>query len=146
MLNEKILKGLEKVVDAEKLHLDVPENEEFGDYSSNIAMQMFSKSQISSTKSQKNLKSPRELAEEIVNKLKADKELMKYVEKIEIAGGGFINFFLKNTILFEELGKILQDEGDYGSTDLLRDKKIMVEFAHPNTHKELHIGHMRTLT
>lgn len=137
---------------AEEIHLETPEREEFGDYSSNVAMQLFSQNKEQSAKNKDknqslitNYQSPLELAEEIVNKLNADKKLQEVVEKIEVAGAGFINFWLKREVLINELQTIISSGDDYGKSSAFSGKKIMVEYAHPNTHKELHIGHMRTL-
>src|SRR3989344_7037001 len=99
MYRQIIIKVLQKVTGEKDVNLEIPEREEFGDYSSNVAMTMFSKSQITnlptSLKLRGTSKSPRELGEELVNKLEQDKELTEFVEKIEIAGPGFINFWLK---------------------------------------------------
>ncbi len=107
----------------EEIKLEHPDVDIFGDFSTNIALM---------------LKGGRKLAEEIAAKIKPD----NLVEKVEVAGPGFINIFLKPEVFLKELEGI---DGNYGKSKLLNGKKIMVEFAHPNTHKELHIGHMRTL-
>jgi arginyl-tRNA synthetase len=135
------------------VHLETPEIESHGDYSSNIVMQIFAKLKTKNLKlktiNQKmktgKYDSPRKLAEDIVQKLKKDINLEKCVSKIEVVNPGFINFFLAKTVLFEELRTVFNEKGKYGGSNLLKDKKIMVEYAHPNTHKDMHIGHMRTL-
>ena len=103
----------------DKINLEHPEREEFGDYSTNIAL---------------TLKGGRVLAEKIATAIKPD----EVIKKVEVAGGGFINIWLQTDALSREIGCL-------PISDKLAGKKIMVEFAHPNTHKELHIGHMRTL-
>ncbi len=143
----------------EEIYLETPGNEEFGDYSSNIAMTIFSKLQITNDKSQTNfklqknlkskilnLKSPHELAEKIVDKLKSDKQLMEVVDQIQVAGPGFINFWLKKETLVGSLIYIVNDKDSYGKSDFGKGQKVMVEFAHPNTHKAFHIGHMRNIS
>lgn len=65
-------------------------------------------------------------------------------EKVE-KKGGFINFFINRQILIEEMNNVIQTKDTYGSADLLTKQKIMVEFAHPNTHKLFHIGHLRNI-
>lgn len=75
--------------------------------------------------------SPQEVAEKIVAKMQETRY------KIQIING-FINFWLSEEELITKLKSNFKDNS-------LAGKKIMVEFAHPNTHKELHIGHMRTL-
>lgn len=150
-VKEKIIASLKKALslygwDNEKpanIHIEIPEREEFGDYGSNVAMTTFenSKLQIPNAK----WRNVREYAEEIVTKLKSDTELMEVVDRVEIAGPGFINFFLKNDLLFKNLKEIVNNSENFQKSDILKGKKILVEYAHPNTHKELHIGHMRTL-
>lgn len=106
-------------IEVEQVKLEHPEREEFGDYSTNIALI---------------LKGGRQLAEKIAGKIKED----EMIKKVEVAGSGFINVWLQTDVLSKSFDSLLIDQK-------LRNKKIMVEFAHPNTHKELHIGHMRTL-
>jgi arginyl-tRNA synthetase len=119
---------LEKILGFE---LETTENPDFGDYSSNIALQN---------------KSPRKKAEEIVEKLKGDKELGRLVDRIEIAGPGFINFWLKRDVLVDNLIQIGSQKEKYGASTLFKGQKIMFEYAHPNTHKAFHIGHLRNIT
>ena len=73
--------------------------------------------------------------------LKEDGELIEKVEKV----AGFTNVFISKDRLVKEAENILNNNFSKELKVLNAGKKIMVEFAHPNTHKELHIGHMRTL-
>jgi arginyl-tRNA synthetase len=123
-----IKKDLEKILGFE---VEVTENSDFGDYSSSVALSH---------------KPPREFAEKLVVKLKADKKLGEIVDKIEIAGPGFINFWLKKDVLVDNLIQIEEEKEKYGTSDLFKGQKIMFEFAHPNTHKSFHIGHLRNIT
>ena len=138
---KKINEAIKKVIGIDDIHLETPENEEFGDYSSNVAMQAFSQKKEQSTKG-KDSKSPHELAEKITEKLKQDKELQKVVDKIEVAGAGFINFWLKKGVLVNELREIISTADNYSKTDTLKDRKICVEYTDPNPFKEFHIGHL----
>jgi arginyl-tRNA synthetase len=141
---------LEKILGFE---LEATENPDFGDYSSNVALAMFSKSEIRSPKSETRFKIPnskfensRELAETIVKQLKINKELSEYVDKIDVAGPGFINFWLKKDVLADELQKIHKEGDRYGWSSIFGGQKIVFEYAHPNTHKAFHIGHLRNIT
>lgn len=107
-----------------------------GDYSSNIALQTFRKNPLDT-------KSPAKLAEKIKEKLFEKK--IDYVEKIEVAKPGFINFWISRKYLLATVASVLEEKEKFGQNNEFEKKKIMVEYAHPNTHKELHIGHMRTL-
>lgn len=108
--------------------LEFPENEAFGDYSSNVAFRA------------------KVAANEVVEKLQKDKELARIVGKIEVAGHSFINFWLKKEVLVQNLADIEKKGEGYGKSDMQRGKKLMFEFAHPNTHKAFHIGHLRNIT
>lgn len=79
--------------------------------------------------------------QEILAKLKANKELGEIATKIEVAGAGFINISIQPEALITKVNQVLK--GKFSQS--LKNNKIMIEFAHPNTHKEMHIGHMRTL-
>lgn len=133
-LKQQLVKALEKITGVEEVQLETPENEEFGDFTTNTALQL------------KGKKSPRQLAEELASNLKADKELFRVVDKVGVAGPGFINFWLKKNVLFENLIQIVGEKENYGKSDINEGKKVMVEFAHPNTHKAFHIGHLRNIT
>ena len=135
---EKILKTL--TISSEKIEFEHPAEPGHGDYSSNIALLIFAnlKNQLLG------IKSPIELAEKIAAKWQ-EIGLPDFVQKIEVVSPGFLNLWLKIDYLGSQLSKVLEEKENYGLTDVFKAKKIMVEYAHPNTHKELHIGHMRTL-
>lgn len=134
MVKDKIIKALKEATGEENINLDFPESEEHGDYSSNIALQ-------SKRVKEQESKSSREVAEELRDKLLEDSSLMQLVEKIEVAGPGFINFFLKSELLEERLKEIIKESGQYGKSGSTN-KRIMLEFGQPNTHKLPHIGHL----
>ncbi|OGM75442.1 arginine--tRNA ligase [Candidatus Woesebacteria bacterium RIFCSPLOWO2_12_FULL_39_9] len=131
--------------------METPENEEFGDYSSNIALQLFAeikneKSKVKITNQNlKDSKSPRNLAQKLTEELKKDKGLSEIVEQIEVAGPGFINFRLAGTVLVSMLKEVIERADKFGESEILKGSKIVVEFAHPNTHKQFHIGHLRNI-
>jgi len=130
---EGVIRGALKdlKLQVEEVFLEHPENPEHGDYATSVAFVL--------AKQEK--KSPQEIAEEIVSKLKIKNS--KFLEHAE-ARSGFINFFVSKEYLLKELSEITEKD-DYGKNLALKGKKIMVEYAHPNTHKEMHIGHMRTM-
>lgn len=121
-------------INKEEIKIEHPADVNFGDYSTNIAMAL--------AKEEK--KNPKELATLVCQSIGLLDS--RFIEKVEVAGAGFINFYLKPEYLIKEAEIINYDiEFKKKLSKNLADKKIMVEFAHPNTHKELHIGHMRTL-
>ena len=109
-----------------------PEDLKNGDYSTNIAMAVA-----------KNAKAnPKDLAEKI--KLELEKNLPQKIEKIEIAGAGFINFYLSRKFFSESIEEIVNKGNDTGKNETLSGKKMMVEYTDPNPFKPFHIGHLMT--
>jgi len=123
-----------------QISLEHPAVESHGDYSSNIALTVFPS--LRAKRGNLVFSSPRQLAETIVAALSSDKELKKVVEKIEVAGPGFVNFYLTKSVLVDELKRIEREKLDFGKRDFLKGKKIMVEYTDPNPFKEFHIGHL----
>lgn len=107
--------------------LEHPSELKNGDYSSGVAMQHAKAAGIP----------PRSLAEKIVGALGA----VDGVAKIEIAGAGFINFYLTPAALAESLEKA-RTKDMWGANENLAGKKILVEYTDPNPFKEFHIGHL----
>ncbi|HLQ96116.1 MAG TPA: arginine--tRNA ligase [Pseudogracilibacillus sp.] len=112
------------------IHIEEPKEKEHGDFATNIAMQL---ARIAK-------KAPRQIAEDIVQHF--DKETAG-VSKLEIAGPGFINFFMKEAFLGDIIKTILQDQKDYGKTASGNGEKIQVEFVSVNPTGDLHLGHAR---
>ncbi|GGA64003.1 arginine--tRNA ligase [Ornithinibacillus halotolerans] len=110
--------------------LEKPKDKSHGDFATNIAMQL---ARIAK-------KAPRQIAEDIVANLDASKAS---VEKVDIAGPGFINFFMKNDFLTDLIPTILEAGETYGKTDFGNGKKVQVEFVSVNPTGNLHLGHAR---
>lgn len=114
------------------IEITLPPNPQFGDYSTNIALKL--------AKPYK--QSPMEIAQSLKSKLAA----LPFLDKVEVAPPGYLNFFLKRTILEENLDRILEEQENYGRGKNFSGKTVMVEFAHPNPFKIMHIGHLRNIT
>lgn len=109
-----------------------PKDESHGDYSCNVAM-ILSK-QIG--------KNPRELATQIVEQIYKDPFFVKMIEKVEVAGPGFINFYLKREFFVGEAKNAI--EVGYGSNATGAGKLAIVEYSSPNIAKPFTIGHLRS--
>lgn len=125
LLNEKLENmGIKR----RQITIEIPKNKENGDYSSNIAMQLC-----------KELgKNPRELATEIINNINED-----FINKVEIAGPGFINFYVKNDYLLDNINTVIEQNEKYGSSKIGEGKKINIEFVSANPTGILHMGNAR---
>ena len=136
MIRDEIENALRRVTGKKRIRLQTPEYGVHGDYSSNIAMELASENKDSGV-------GVNEVVEDIVGKLLREKELVKYVSDIEVAGPGFINFRIKEEVLIDELSEIARKGSEYGSSKVLEGKKYLLEHTSPNTIKTLHIGHVR---
>lgn len=110
--------------------LEKPKVKAHGDYATNIAMQMARVAK----------QAPRKIAEEIVQHLDTDKAM---IEKIDIAGPGFINLFLDNGYLTKLIEQILAEKETYGRVNTGKGHKVLVEFVSANPTGDLHVGHAR---
>ncbi|WP_078414450.1 arginine--tRNA ligase [Priestia abyssalis] len=110
--------------------LELPKDKAHGDYSTNMAMQLARVAK----------KAPRMIAEELVanfDKTKAS------IEKVEIAGPGFINFYMNNSYLTDLIPTVLKAGEAYGETNVGQGQKVQVEFVSANPTGDLHLGHAR---
>ena len=112
------------------IHLETPKDKANGDYATNIAMQL--------TKLAK--KNPRQIADAIVENLDMSGTMM---EKIDIAGPGFMNITVRKDYLQEVVKAVLVEKADYGRTKSGAGEKIQVEFVSANPTGDLHLGHAR---
>ena len=135
MTNEELLKNV--VVSATKalgqdlglgdIVIEHSRDTAHGDYSTNVAMRSC---RLFGMK-------PRDLAEKLISEMKSDA-----IEKIEIAGPGFINFFLKKDALQSVIEKVLEQGDSYGRLPK-NGKKIDIEYVSANPTGDLHLGHTR---
>jgi arginyl-tRNA synthetase len=100
-----------------------------GDFASNVAMQL---ARAAGRK-------PRELAQAIVDALPAN----ELIGSVQIAGPGFINFFLEPAAYHAELCRLLDQAGAYGRSSLGAGERVIVEFVSANPTGPLHVGHGR---
>ena len=108
--------------------LEVPPQKEFGDFATNFAMQ-----------AARSLKcNPRMVAQAVVDNLNC-----AYIDKTEIAGPGFINFYLKQDWIYSLLSNILAQGDAYGDLKQENPEKIQLEYVSANPTGPLHVGHGR---
>ena len=136
VLTDAIIKTAKNAIDAgvikdgvlPEVQLTVPPKKEFGDFASNFAMQ-----------SARALRcNPRVLAQYIVENLDCP-----YVKKAEIAGPGFINFYLNPDWVYDMLARIVEAGENYGNLPKASDEKIQLEYVSANPTGPLHVGHGR---
>jgi arginyl-tRNA synthetase len=130
MIKELLHKNIVEALDNLKLNhekeftVEIPNNPEFGDYSTNAALVL----------GKENKMKPKDLAEKIVKELKKNKAY----KKLEIAGPGFINFFLSPSLYQQVFWEIYKSE-DYGKSDFGNQEKILLEFVSANPTGPLNI-------
>lgn len=108
--------------------LEVPPQKEFGDFATNFAMQ-------SARVFHKN---PRQIAEELAGRIKGD-----WLERVEVAGPGFLNFYLRGNVIYNSFKKILKQGESFGNLPKKDAAKIQVEYVSANPTGPLHVGHGR---
>lgn len=116
--------------EAVSYQVETPREKANGDFSTNAAMLL--------TKIAK--KAPRMIAEELVSKMDCNGT---YVDKVEIAGPGFINFYLDKSWLYDVIDLVEKMGNRYGSIDYGKGKKVMVEFISANPTGPMHMGNAR---
>lgn len=122
------LKGY--LVDERQVQIQIPKDHQNGDYSSNIAMRLAKVFQ----------QKPIELATELAAYLEQKSDL---IEKAEVAGPGFLNFWVKQDELTSVISKVIEMDQDYGRNDSGNQLKINVEYISVNPTGLLHMGHAR---
>ncbi len=126
-MQEEIKKVIAKAagVDINLVKLEHPDVEEFGDYSCNLALV---------------LKGGRSLAEKIVKLIKLD----GVIAKVEVAGPGFINIWLQNSLLVKEVERVLDQAQRYGKNSVGHNERVIIDYSAPNIAKPFGIGHLRS--
>lgn len=138
-LREVIIDGLEAAKNRDMIKfeslpcfaIEVPREKEHGDFACNVAMLMAREARIA----------PRKIAEILV-RIIADTQKMNHINRIEVAGPGFINFFLSNDWLYEVPVLVCNMGEKYGYNEK-RNLRVQVEFVSANPTGDLHMGNAR---
>jgi arginyl-tRNA synthetase len=133
-IKEKIYKAIEEIFGKQNFSVEHPADSQMGDFATNIALVMAK--QLS--------KNPRELAEETIERLIKNGQLTEVVAKMEVAGPGFINFWVRDEVLVQKLSEMLNN-GDHAlDSEFMSGKKVLVEYSSPNIAKRFSVGHFRS--
>lgn len=129
---EDVLKSLQaegilSVFDVREVHVERPKDEQFGEYTSNIAL-------VINKEAGKN---PREIADLLQERLADD------FEKVEVAGPGHLNFYLKPEAFAQVVTQALQQKENFGNSSIGHDVKVNNEFISANPTGPLHLGNGR---
>ncbi|MCP4723016.1 MAG: arginine--tRNA ligase, partial [Desulfobacteraceae bacterium] len=114
------------------MDIEEPKHISQGDFSSNFAMVSAGIQKMA----------PKKIAQILVSTMES-MDSIDYIEKIEVAGPGFINFFLSNAAWHPVVDTILEQDKMFGASDMGRGQKVQVEFVSANPTGPLHVGHGR---
>ena len=117
--------------DQVQFNIEIPKNKKFGDFSTNVAMVL---SRILE-------KNPRDIAKLIIENLPPDSN--EIIKKTEVAGPGFINFFVNEKSVSSKLNQISDLDHKFGSSNLGNQKRVLLEYVSANPTGILHLGHAR---
>lgn len=117
------------VLDLPEINIDRTRQKIHGDFSCNVAMLLAKQARCA----------PRELAQKILEKLPASNT----VDKVELAGPGFINFFVTDEPLYQAVRDVISEGEAFGRSDAGQGQKVIVEFVSANPTGPLHVGHGR---
>ena len=137
-IEEKLIQLIEKTVSQKYdispaegiVMVEIPKDRKNGDYSSNIAMR------LARTLKQ----NPQQIAKELKDELANHSD---FLENIEIAGPGFINFCIRKADLAQIINTVIDANASYGHSDYGKNLKVLEEYVSANPTGPLHCGHAR---
>ena len=114
---------------APRINVENTRDKSHGDFATNLAMMLTKQAGLP----------PRDLAQKIIDLI----EDQPVVEKVEIAGPGFINFFVNDSAKFDIVNTVLEQQQAFGKCDVGQGKSVLVEYVSANPTGPLHVGHGR---
>lgn len=144
-LNDHIKSAIKQVfgLEVQDVHIEHPENQDFGDFSTNTPLVLATELEQSSMEIAKNLVYK---LREMPMMFKSNGKKYPVFKNIEAASPGFINFELTSQWLKNVLFEATLREENYGAVDNWHGQKVMVEYTDPNPFKVFHVGHVMTNT
>ena len=114
--------------EAARLKIEYPKDGTHGDYATNVALQIGSRVKAD----------PVKVAEELMKAI----EKPDYIEKMEVAGPGFINFYLSDEVFDQTIATILKQGDEYGESKIGKNKAVVMDYSSPNIAKPLGVHHL----
>ncbi|SHF29199.1 arginyl-tRNA synthetase [Caldanaerobius fijiensis DSM 17918] len=127
-INKAAFDGVISFDEVPEIEIEVPKEKNFGDFSTNVAMRMASILK----------KNPRQIAQAIAKYIDDER-----TEKVDVAGPGFINFYLKKDWVYDVIPAILREGEDYGRSNIGKGEKVQVEYVSANPTGPMHMGNAR---
>ncbi len=133
MLKDQIKNILEKALgEIRDVEIAVPENKQFGHYSTNVALRL----------AKKTGKNPMEIAQKLTNNLQQTTN--NFFSKIEVVQPGFINFWLTPEAIQNELKEICKAGKNFGKMNFKKKPILVIDYSHPNIAKPMSVAHLRS--
>ncbi|MBZ4645143.1 MAG: argS [Clostridia bacterium] len=129
-IEEAVAAGQLPQVHIDEIVIEIPREKQHGDFATNVAMQITRQAR----------KAPKMIAEALIGNMELGDT---FIEKVEVAGPGFINFYMKKDWLYQVISAIEQRGADYGKINIGNGQKVMVEFVSANPTGPMHMGNAR---
>lgn len=132
MIQEDVAKAIKKLISVDDVPFNVPPKREFGDFSTAIC--------LSQAKVQK--RAPMQIAEEVATALRGHK--LPYVQEIIVTPPGYLNFKIDHSRYVKSvIDRVTKEKAAFGTSNVGRKRRVLVEHTNVNPNKAMHIGHLR---
>ena len=132
MIQDDVAKAIKKILGVDEVPFNVPPKREFGDFSTAVC--------LAQAKVQK--RAPIQIAEDVASELR--KQKLPYIKEVLVTPPGYLNFKIDHTRYVKSvLDRVVKEKSVYGSTNVGRKRRVLVEHTNVNPNKAMHIGHLR---